>query len=419
MKQKLLLALGELSSDSALQSDGTLWTHAATMGTRIKGSEFTIDKTVIENFVNVFKSGYPQKLCVDYEHGTMNGATDFGQPVPAAGQIVELKGVYSVDDFTGDLKTTAEKLAAKINRPLSDARNFGLWMRWRPTARAAQMVSSREYTEVSIAFSHDYPDNETGEGQGPTILSVALTNTPFLDDMLPVAASRDHDRGTSTELDEKRNRSMPVPQMLQRAAALFGRAFTNEDEVVTAAEERINTLSRDNDSMKPKVTAYDAVASVIGESDPTKVAEKVRTLKTDVDTARKEKDDASNKAADSEADKILLKHETRLTPAQRDYFKPQLVTELKAGAKSGETKVEKVIESFPENKSLGRKSASDGGKDAPTDRDSRVLLRAEQLKEERSDLKAEVAKGGQAAYNAHLKALRLAGNEIPRDEQKK
>jgi phage I-like protein len=419
MKQKLLLALGELSDASPLLSDGTLWTHAATMGTRIKGTAFTIDKAVIDNFVQVFKSGYPQKICVDYEHGTVNGAADSGQPVPAAGQIVELKGVYSVSDFTDDLKATAEKLAAKVNRKLDDPRNFGLWMRWRPTARAAQMVTSREYTEVSIAFSSDYPDNETGEAQGPTILSVALTNTPFLDDMLPVAASRDTDRGTSTDLDEKRNRSMPVPQMLQRAAALFGRAFTNEDEVVSAAEERINSLSRDNTAMKPKATAFDAVVAVIGESDPTKVAEKVRSLKTDVDTAKKEKDDAADKAATSEAEKIMLKHETRLTPAQRDYFKPQLIVELKAGAKSGETKVEKVIESFPENKSLGRRSASDGGKDAPTDRDSRVLLRAEQLKEERGDLKAEVAKGGQAAWNAHLKALRLAGNEIPREETKK
>jgi phage I-like protein len=418
MKKPVLYVPGELSSDSPILSDGTLWSHAATMGTRIKNSVFTIDRTVIENFISVFKTGYPQKVCVDYEHGTMSGATDTGNPVPAAGQVAELKGVYSVADFTGDLKATAEKLAAKVGRPLDDPKNFGLWMRWRPTARALQMVTQREYTELSIAFANDYPDNETGEGQGPTILSVALTNTPFLDDMLPVAASRDNNGGNGAD-PPNRTTSMPVPQMLQRAAALFGRAFTNEDEVVSAAEERINSLSRDNTAMKPKATAYDAIAAAIGETDPTKVADKVRSLKSDVDTANREKQEASDKAINAEADKIIQKHELRLNPAQKEYFKPQLVIELKAGAKAGETKTEKVIESLPENKALGRRSAADAGGNVPADRDSRIALRAEQLKEERSDLKAEVAKGGQHAWNAHLKALRLAGNEIPREETKK
>jgi hypothetical protein len=51
-------------------SDGTLWTHAATLGTRYKQGFFTIDKATIENFIKVFKTGYPQKVCVDYEHSS-------------------------------------------------------------------------------------------------------------------------------------------------------------------------------------------------------------------------------------------------------------------------------------------------------------------------------------------------------------
>lgn len=415
LSRKILLALGELSSDSPILSDGTMWSHAATMGTRIKNSVFTIDEATIENFIQVFKTGYPQKVCVDYEHGTMNGATDTGNPVPAAGQVAELKGVYSVDDFTGDLKATAEKLAAKVNRKLDDPRNFGLWMRWKPTARALQMVTQREYTELSIAFADDYPDNETGEGQGPTILSVALTNTPFLDDMLPVAASRDNDRGNGTDIPN-RTTSMPVPQMLQRAAALFGRAFNSEDEVVSAAEERIGSLSRENTTLKPKATFADAVIAELGESDPAKAVNSIKELKATADAARRDKEDSTKKANESARDAILLKHEKRLTPAQKDYFGVQLMAELSAGKKPGETATEKVIESLPENKALGRKSAADGGKDAPTDRDARIALRANELLESNPVLKKMAEKDD---YGAYKRALRMASSEIPRDEDKK
>jgi hypothetical protein len=57
-----------------------MWSHAATLGTRYKNGFFTIDKPTIENFIRVFKTGYPQKVCVDYEHGDENDATDSGQP---------------------------------------------------------------------------------------------------------------------------------------------------------------------------------------------------------------------------------------------------------------------------------------------------------------------------------------------------
>src|SRR4051812_43542822 len=164
MPNKAIHLAVDLLFDAPVMSDGTLWSHAATLGTRIKGSSFTIDHTTIDNFIRVFKTGYPQKIVVDYEHGTFNGATDAGQPVPAAGQVKELKGVYSATDLTGDLLATAKKLCEKVGRPLDDPRNFGLWMRWLPTARALQMVTQREYTELSIAFFNDLPHNVTGEG---------------------------------------------------------------------------------------------------------------------------------------------------------------------------------------------------------------------------------------------------------------
>jgi hypothetical protein len=59
-----------LTNDPLVAADGTLWSHAATLGTRYKGEEFCIDRACVENFVKVFTSGYPQKIPVDYEHGS-------------------------------------------------------------------------------------------------------------------------------------------------------------------------------------------------------------------------------------------------------------------------------------------------------------------------------------------------------------
>jgi hypothetical protein len=144
-----------------------------------------------------------------------------------------------------------------------------------------------------------------------------------------------------------------------------------------------------------------------------KAVTSIKALKATADTARREKEDSTKKANESQRDAILLKHEKRLTPAQKDYFGVQLMAELSAGKKPGETATEKVIESLPENKALGRKSAADGGKDAPTDRDARIALRANELLESNPVLKKMAEKDDYAAYK---RALRMASSEIPRDD---
>jgi hypothetical protein len=141
----------------------------------------------------VFTNGYPKKVPVDYEHASTTDDPEVRKLraqglVPKAGDVVELRGVFSSEDFTGDLKSAAEKLSAQAQRPLDDPRNLGLWMRWKPTSRALNAIKAGEYTELSIAFDEDLPRNTDGAGQGPGLWAVALLNTPFLDDMLPVAA---------------------------------------------------------------------------------------------------------------------------------------------------------------------------------------------------------------------------------------
>jgi hypothetical protein len=95
-------------SDSLVMADGTIWSHAATLGTRFKGDAFSIDRDVVENFVKVFTSGYPRKVPVDYEHASTTDDPEVRKlrakgEVPKAGDVAELRGVFSAADFTGDL----------------------------------------------------------------------------------------------------------------------------------------------------------------------------------------------------------------------------------------------------------------------------------------------------------------------------
>jgi hypothetical protein len=270
------------------------------------------------------------------------------------------------------------------------------------------MVTAREYTELSIAFAHDMEHNVTGEGQGPAILSVALTNTPFLDDMLPVAASRSH--GGSRADPGEEQREMPNATLLQRAAAFFGKAFASEEEVQVAAEGEITTLRRENDTLKGFKSFSDVVSAEIGETDPVKATAKVRELKAVATTAKAEKEAETTRANGTAADAILLKHEKRLTPQLKEHFKPLILTELAAGVKPAETKTEKVIESLPANVSLGRSSSNDKGENAPTDRDSLIAVRADAILEENAQLKKLAETDRSTAYK---RAIMLAAKEIP------
>lgn len=401
-------AMGDGVVGEIVRADGTIWSHGATLGTRFKGSHFTIDQGVIENFIRVFTTGYPQKIPVDYEHGMVNGATDAGQPVPKAGGVKELRGVFSVRDFDGDLKSAAEKLAERAGRPLDDARNFGLWVRWSPTARALQMIKDGEYTELSIAFLDHFEHNVTCEDQGPALVAIALTNLPFLDDMLPVAASRGDGANPGVSGQEQTDMADDRrPNMLARFAAALGKVFTTEDEAVSAAEAEITQL-------RTSVAQYrglsEAVGASVGETDPVKAAAKITELKAAAESAKTATEAAQTTAREAAADKILSKHEKRITPATKAFYRKTIIGELAAGTAEDKTETEKVIAALPEHGITSlRQSGADTGKDAPTDPDSVLNERALALLAENEGLK-ELAKTN---YSGALrKALQLAQKEI-------
>lgn len=393
-------ALTHLAAEQIVGADGSIWSHAATLGTRIKGSEFTIDQAVIENFITVFTTGYPQKVPVDYEHGTVSGATDFGNPVPKAGDVCELKGVYATADFTGELRTTAEKLASIAGRSLDDPKNLGLWMRWKPTNRALGMIKEREYSDLSIAFA-PVEHNVTGADQGEVLISVALTNLPFLDDMLPVAASLftvavRGDRSTpaagASAATHAREEQIMSTKMLAAMTALTGKAVATEDEGVTA----LTALQAELPALR---TYAKDVAAEIGEADPAKAVAKLKELKAQHAAHELAATQAKEAAIKTSAEAKIKTYEKKLTVPMRALMLSQLVRELTAGTKLEETETVKALESMKDLGITGRSSAADvDDPNKAADPEQKQLARVKELIKTDGELIALNQKNPHAAF---------------------
>jgi phage I-like protein len=359
------------SADAVIQDDGSLWSHAATLGKRVRGdSTFDITRDTVENFIRVFKNvpGY-RKLCIDYEHGTVNGATDKGEPVPQAGTVLELKGVYAESDFTGSLKIAAEKLTKAAGRTLGDARNFGLWVRWKPTEKAKAYVRAGEITEMSIAFQDNVASNADGSLQGPGLLSIALTNLPFLDDMVPVAASRE-----SPEPPEPRGDHMTqTNRVLALVGTFVGSPVSTEDEAVTAltAQQpeitRIRTFAKD-------------VGAALGETDPDKAVAKLRALSAEVTQFKAKAEEERKARIEGDIAATWKKFEDRVLPLTNPdmaFYADGLRAELLAGTTLEDCKAYKAVNALKPHGITEKKSAADNGQN-PTE-DTQLVARVTEL----------------------------------------
>jgi phage I-like protein/cation transport regulator ChaB len=121
--------------------------------------KFTITEQDLDSMVANFKENRPKpptELVVDYEHMSATGA----QVAPAAGWVK-------------DLFKKAGELLAKV-----------AW-----TDKAAGMIKANEYRFISPEWHMHYRDKENGKDIGPTLLSIALTNRPFIEGMQPVMLS--------------------------------------------------------------------------------------------------------------------------------------------------------------------------------------------------------------------------------------
>jgi hypothetical protein len=172
----------QLDGTSDQPSDRPKWQHVATAGTYAGynwGEQpFEFTRRTFEEMVANLRAmpeyhkgpdGVGDKDCVawDFHHATDAYAADVAvQGAPAQGWVLDL-----------DIRTGAD-----------GATQLWALTRWLPTA--AQYIRDGAYKWASVSCFLNAVDPKTGKTVGATITSIAITNTPFIQGMQQLAASR-------------------------------------------------------------------------------------------------------------------------------------------------------------------------------------------------------------------------------------
>jgi phage I-like protein len=168
---RFVVVLGEIG-------EGLVRIPLAKLGRWWKGKQkFAITRQDLETVVANFRKKANGEVVIDYDHSTEFAAGQ-GQPAPAAGW---LKSIDDGPDASGVLWGQAEF-----------------------TEKAREMLASKEYKYISPVIAWGTRNKTTGEQQGATITSVALTNQPVLEEMPAIALSEGWVVETTTEVREEK-----------------------------------------------------------------------------------------------------------------------------------------------------------------------------------------------------------------------
>lgn len=143
-----------------------VWIQIAKAGTYTKdGRQFSLNAKVFDEMVRNFEATANHTLQIDFEHASEEPASELGvDGAPAQGWA------HALD-----------------NRERATP-GSGLWaqVEWLEPARS--YIKAKKYKFISPAFRLQVRDRITGAPIGAMLSSIALTNDPFLDGMMPVAA---------------------------------------------------------------------------------------------------------------------------------------------------------------------------------------------------------------------------------------
>jgi len=143
--------------------DGAKRIPIAILGSFQKGAQkFAITRATLAEIVRNFRARQADTV-IDYEHASEFPEAAAGGPIPASGWL------KAIDDAPDD--------------------HGILWGKAEFTPRASELIKNREYKYLSPVIDYDARDKVTGKPQGATLLSVALTNRPFLEAMPAIAMS--------------------------------------------------------------------------------------------------------------------------------------------------------------------------------------------------------------------------------------
>jgi phage I-like protein len=134
------------------------------------GRKFAITGQDLRDIVQNFEKRKNDMVVIDYEHASEQPEVARGGPVPAAGWIHSLfvaRGAQAAAAGGGGARETLTAL-----------------VEWTPEARG--LIRSGQYRFFSPSIDWGACDKETGNIQGATLTSGALTNHPFLEELPPL-----------------------------------------------------------------------------------------------------------------------------------------------------------------------------------------------------------------------------------------
>lgn len=170
---------------------------------------FKISLEDLKNIKDNFDNSRQELIVIDYEHQTL-----YGTEAPAAGWVHKL-------EIEGD------KLMA--------------YLQW--TEKATEYIKKGEYKYVSPVYVFDTYDKETNAYSGITLHSVALTNTPFLDELGEVYANKKTQKEETMGKEIENNQSNEQEQTTQTPAGNQSNTDqgqnpgTNQEEQSNASSE--------------------------------------------------------------------------------------------------------------------------------------------------------------------------------------
>lgn len=145
-------------------TDKPVWIQIAKAGRFNKGGPFELNAQVFSDIIKNFDATTNKLVPIDFEHASESDPTDGVIPTqgaPAQGWITKL-----------EMRDNGSTLWALVE--------------WLPLAR--EYIKAKKYRFFSPAIRFNARDRNTGEVIGARLTSGALTNNPFLDGMMPLAA---------------------------------------------------------------------------------------------------------------------------------------------------------------------------------------------------------------------------------------
>jgi hypothetical protein len=156
----------------------------AVVGTWVKrGRKFSITPEDEAAMVRNFRKRKNEQVVIDYEHASETPEVAQGGPVPAAGWIHELT-IADWSPLSRGLPIEEGRTIENRQSKISNTGTLCALAEW--TEQALGLIKKGAYRFFSPAIDWAYRDKETGEPQGATLTSGALTNHPFLEELPPI-----------------------------------------------------------------------------------------------------------------------------------------------------------------------------------------------------------------------------------------